>query len=217
MTEGGKGKDTDSRKASKPPTDRPQKKPGKGKSNDAPIKKGSSSPPPVTSGGIPKMDLSDQHEKACKVKVGDLLPAMQLADLAGKRVEDIQPLRGKKATVVVFWSGGPIELEYLQDIFDVVAESFSTAGVRIVAVNVGGAADVVSKSTEDLAAPDFTAFAMLLDSSGESLGKLVSGEAPSMPRTYVLDGEGKIRWFAIVVSREDRLLLAQTLRFLTRP
>jgi len=216
---GGIGNDAGSRgadrKSSQPATNDPQEKSGRrSKPNELPAEKGSSGPPPIGPTAIPAVYLTEQHEKVCKVNVGDSLPAMQLTDLAGESVEDIRPLLGKKATVVIFWTDAVVQLEHVQDIRGDVADSFAAAGVRIVAIHVGGAADVVRQSTADLADP---ALSVLLDSSGAALARVVSGESPSMPRTYVLDAEGKIRWFDIEVSRAARRDLARTLRFLTRP
>src|SRR5262245_24661770 len=53
---------------------------------------------------VPPVLLTKQHEALCRVKVGEAMPAIELAKVDGDKTK-LADLYGKAATVVVFWKG----------------------------------------------------------------------------------------------------------------
>ena len=152
----------------------------------------------------PKVTLSSEHRTTCKVFVGDKLPDMTLADLAGKETSLAETL-GKKLTVVVFWKSENI---YAQEQFTrlerEVADAFAEQGVTAVAVNVGDPADDV-KALAEKAGCDFSC---LLDADGAGFAKIATGK---LPRTYLCDAAGKIVWMDVEYSVSTRRELTNAL------
>src|SRR5262245_38989452 len=54
---------------------------------------------------MPKVVLSKNHEALCKLKVGDVLPSIELPVVGSNERKKLGDLFGKKATVVLFWKG----------------------------------------------------------------------------------------------------------------
>jgi peroxiredoxin len=143
----------------------------------------------------PKVVMSEGHAKTCLVKVGDAMPDLALADVAGDQ-HKWDELLGEKLTVVVFWSNdNRLGREQISRLNGETATPFKAAGVRVVAVNVGDPQEQIVDLLPEEDARDFT---VLLDESGEAFGKVATDH---LPRTYVLDAEGRIKWFDIEYSR----------------
>jgi peroxiredoxin len=156
---------------------------------------------------MPKVLLSEAHQKLCRVKVGDPFPQVQLADLARKK-HGLSELAGKKLTVVVFWNGKKSAArEELADLGSLVEKPFAARGVAVVGINTGDdpqlAAELVQQSGAE--------FVNLSDADGKAFAKVGSEK---LPRTYLLDASGKIVWFDIEYSRTTRQQLTQAIRFL---
>jgi hypothetical protein len=75
-----------------------------------------------------------------------------------------------------------------------------------VAVNVGDSVDVVKKIQQELESP----VPCLLDTDGSRFSEIASEK---LPRTYVLDAEGKILWFDVEYSRGMRRELRNAIFF----
>lgn len=153
---------------------------------------------------FPRVMLSEQHGKWCKVRVGDQLPAFELPNLDGTPVKS-PSLYGRAGTVVVFWSSDRwMARAALHDIGQLIAAKKVPAGVQVLGVAVGQSADAVEKATKaaNIAAPQ------LIDQSGEAFAQVGS---VALPRVYVLDGAGRIMWFDIEYSEATRRELRQSL------
>jgi len=167
-----------------------------------PVSKPEEPPPPPT---IPKVNLSDALRATCLVQVGDKLPDAELPDLEGK-TQPLGSLYGEKLTVVCFWTGASIySLEALSDLNADVAKPFADKGVRAVGISVRDTAETAKEKLKlaDVSLPT------LLDRDGAYFAKVATER---LPRTYVLDGEGKILWFDIEYSRSTRRDMVQTIK-----
>lgn len=157
---------------------------------------------------VPEVSLSQGHAALCKVKVGDTMPAIELAKVEDDAKASLSSLLGKKATVVVFWSPDRrMAREQLADMGPEVIEPFGKLGVEVVGIATETPA---ADATAALKAESAT-FANLVDADGKALG-LVGSE--KLPRTYVLDPDGKIVWFDIEYSHATRRELNAALRAL---
>ncbi len=137
----------------------------------------------------------------CRVRVGDQLPVMKLP-LAKGGEADLASLRGKQATVVLFWQDDPwMSATALRDLATEITPSEDVAVVGI-AVRQPSAelASAVEKSGAE--------FTQLVDSDGKAFERV---GMTKMPRVYVLDGSGKIVWFDIEYSQSTSRELQQTL------
>jgi peroxiredoxin len=156
---------------------------------------------------MPTVLLSEGHQALCRVKVGDTMPQMELEQLGGGR-RRLAELAGKKATVVVFWkSGRRMAYELLADLGPDVVEPFGGEGVAVVGICVGESPENAQTALERAGAE----FANLLDADGKAFAQVGSEK---LPRTYLLDPQGKILWFDIEYSLSTRRELHQALRAL---
>jgi alkyl hydroperoxide reductase subunit AhpC len=167
-------------------------------------------PPPT----IPKVNLSDELRANCLVKVGDAFPKADLPDCKGK-THSLASLYGKKLTVVCFWTtvSKRTELEAaaaLRSLTDDVDKPYRDNGVSVIAIEVArnladaDAWQAIRATVESLPYP------CLEDSKGQFLGKLCKDD--KVPRVFLLDAEGKIRWFDVEYSRLTREELVQGIR-----
>ena len=153
---------------------------------------------------VPLVHLSEQHQSASLVKQGDLLPEMQLTDSDGKS-HSLHALLGDRVTVVCFWSGeSPAAVQQLQDTGPEIVGPFKDRGVEVVSINYGQSAEEIRKVTEE------TAFSekVLMDPKGEALAKVATRY---LPRTYLVDKDGKIVWFDMEYSPSTRRHLIQAI------
>jgi peroxiredoxin len=155
---------------------------------------------------MPSVLMSKQDEAACKVKVGDAMPAIELPNLGGTDRTKLFDLLGKKATVVVFWKGDRrMSQQQLADIGADVVEPFGKQGVAV----VGVAVDESAKDAEATFKKSGANFLNLHDADGKAFAQVGNGR---LPRTYVLDPSGKILWFDIEYSLATRRELNRALR-----
>lgn len=159
---------------------------------------------------IPPVLLSDQHQAMCKVGVGDVMPAFELAQIDGEKAK-LADHFGKQATVVfVFKADQRMSRTGLADMeTDVVGEFgkqsvLGKQGVKVVAVAVDGSTEAVQKLMTDTKA----SFPVLLDPQ-EKFFAAVGTE--KLPRIYLLDSAGKILWFDIEYSLATRRELRRAL------
>lgn len=158
---------------------------------------------------LPKVMLSDVEASMCKIKVGDTMPDLQLPDLQGG-MQQLSKLLGPKLTVVAFWTATqPFAIEEIGDLGPVVAARFADHGVKVIGISERGSA-ASAKSALEKAAADFV---NLVDTDGKALA-LVATE--QLPRTYLLDANGKVIWFDIEYSRSTRRDLVHAIQFVLR-
>ena len=157
---------------------------------------------------IPKVALSKREEALCKVKVGDTMPAISLPQIGGSTAQ-LADLMGKTATVIVVWKGDRrMALEELADLGPDVIEPFGKDGVAVVGIAVNEPAESAQVTLTKAGAK----FTNLVDADGKAFAQVGSER---LPRTYVLDANGKIVWFDIEYSLTTRRELGQTLRAIT--
>jgi peroxiredoxin len=158
---------------------------------------------------MPHVLLSKKDEAACKVKVGDPMPAIELPKLGQANKTKLAELFGKNATVVVFWKGDRrMSQQQLADVRADIVEPFQNRGVSVVGVSV----DESAKDAEANVKKSGTNFPNLHDADGKAFAQVGSGR---FPRTYVLDPGGKIVWFDIEYSLATRRELHQALEAIT--
>ena len=156
---------------------------------------------------IPPVVLSKGHEALCRVKVGDAMPEIVLSRIGarGNRV-NLAELSGEKATVVVFWTANRrMAREQLADLRPDVIAPFGDEGVAV----VGIAVEESPESAESALRQAKADFPNLLDRDGEAFAKIGSDR---LPRTFLLDPQGKILWFDIEYSHATRRELHESLR-----
>jgi peroxiredoxin len=156
---------------------------------------------------IPTVLLSKQDASLCRLKVGDKMPAIALPQVGGgeKKLAD---LYGKKATFVVFWkSDRRMAQQQLADLGPDIIKPFGEKGVAVVGIAVKETAESASAALKKAGAD----FSNLLDADGEAFAQVGSER---LPRTYLLDPQGKILWFDIEYSVGTRRELRHALRFI---
>jgi len=159
--------------------------------------------------GMPNVTLSEQHSKLCPIKVGQDFPNLTLADQAGKP-QELSKLRGRY-TLVVLWSASvPAAVEELGDLEAYAYQPYKNVGLKVVAVHTPAGK---TKQPNDVLAKLKPTFTTLNDTTGELWDKLGKG---SLPRTFLLDDQGKVLWFDIEYSRETRRQLQQAMQAVFR-
>lgn len=159
-------------------------------------------PPPKPT--IPNVVLSEEQKATNLVQVGDRLPETTLPNLAGETV-DLKSLRGERLTVVVFWAGDdPYAEQEIGDLQADVADDYADKGVRVVGVYVGGAAEAAGKQVGDQGVK----YPVVLDADQAYFQKVATKH---LPRTYVLDAEGKVLWLDLGYSESTLRDLLQTI------
>jgi peroxiredoxin len=155
---------------------------------------------------MPPVLMTDEHAKTCVVKVGDSMPAVELKDVNGKQ-QSLSKLLGEKLTVVLFWTGKqPYAVQELTDLEPDVALPYGSQGVNVVAISEGHD----SASSKQIAGETGATFPVLVDADGVALAAVAHAK---LPRTYLLDGDGKILWFDLEYSRSTRRDLQRAIRF----
>ena len=158
---------------------------------------------------IPPVTLSKSHQALCKVKVGDVMPRVELPKVGDNALAKLADLSGEKATVIVFWKGDRrMAREQLADIGPDVVEPFADKGVAV----VGIAVDETAQNAQSTLQKAEANFPNLLDTGGKAFAQVGSQR---LPRTYVLDAQGKVVWFDIEYSHSTRRELHQALRAIT--
>jgi peroxiredoxin len=158
---------------------------------------------------MPHVLLSKGDEAACKVKVGDTMPTIELPKLGGTSKTKLADLYGKNGTVVVFWKGDRrMSQQQLADIRRDVVDPFQNEGVAV----VGVAVDESGQDAEATVKKSGATIPNLHDADGKAFAQIGSGR---FPRTYVLDPSGKIVWFDIEYSLATRRELHQALKVIT--
>jgi peroxiredoxin len=159
-------------------------------------------PPPVPT--IPKVSLTEALAATCVVKVGDTLPEATLPNLGGKAIE-LRSLRGEKLTVVCFWKADNLySVEELRELAKDVAGPYAAKGVRIVAIDEGDTPQAAGEKFQSTGAT----FACLLDPDGAYFKRVATEK---LPRTYLVDAQGKILWFDIEYSQSTQRDLVQAI------
>jgi peroxiredoxin len=158
---------------------------------------------------IPPVVMSRSHEALCRVKVGDTMPEIVLPRIGdGSDRTNLAELAGEKATVVVFWTADRrMAHEQLADLGRDVVDLFGDRGVAVIGIAVNESERSADEALQQAGAE----FPNLLDPHGDAFAKVGSDR---LPRTYLLDSQGKILWFDIEYSLTTRRELNRALRAL---
>lgn len=160
-------------------------------------------PPPKPT--VPEVHLPEALAATCLVKVGDALPDATLPDLNGKATE-LRSRFGAKLTVVCFWKSDNVyAIEELRDLQKLTSAPGMDQGVRVVAINEGE----TPKPAADAFQATGATFPCLLDPDGSYFRKVATDK---LPRTYLVDAQGKILWFDIEYSLSTQRDLPQAIR-----
>ena len=142
---------------------------------------------------MPSVHLSEGHKALCRVKVGDQLPELTLEASDGDRTSLVDHY-GETLTVVFFWTADRYQArDQLRDMDPEILRPFSNRGVRVVGIVVGDPTPETKRWLSD----SRVTFPNLLDRDQAAFAKVGSEK---LPRTYLLDGKGKILWFDIEYS-----------------
>jgi peroxiredoxin len=129
-----------------------------------------------------------------------------LPQIGGSGQAKLADLMGKKATVVVFWkSDRRMTQQQLADMQRDVVDPYGQRGVAVVGIAVNereADAQAILKKAR-------VTWPNLLDATGQAFAQLGSEK---LPRTYLLDSQGKILWFDLEYSMATRRDLMQALR-----
>lgn len=196
---------TPAKKPAEPPATSAADESVKPTPDDTAAKPASPKEPVTIPDGVPPVLLTKQHANLCRVKVGDALPAIELPTATGNKKTKLSDLYGKAATVVVFWAGDR-EMSHMElaDLATDVIEPFGAKGVAVVGVAVKEQADKATSAVKEVGKE----IPMLVDDKGAAFAQIGSR---NLPRTFVLDANGRILWFDIEYSHATRRELKQAL------
>ncbi len=154
---------------------------------------------------MPRIALSEQHARACPIKLWQEFPNVTLTDQAGQQ-QELHKLRGKFTLIVVWSASEPAAVEELGDLEAYAYQPYKNVGLNVIAVHTMAGRTKPPQEALQKFRPTFT---ILHDTKGE-LWAAVGKE--SLPRTFLLDGDGKVIWFDIEYSRTTRRQLQQALQ-----
>lgn len=141
--------------------------------------------------------LAGASPSRAALRIGGTLPATSLPALQGPAVRVPDGLRGK-VVVLHFWTVGCSSCKEEMPAMESLYRDYKKRGLEILAVNVGQQPDEVKNFVRELR----TTYPMLLDQN-RSAAKLY--EVTGVPRTYILDRKGVIRYKIIGGATEELL------------
>jgi hypothetical protein len=154
----------------------------------------------------PKVVLSEGHQATCLKGIGDQVEDVTVTDIIGSK-HKLKGLLSDRLTLIVFWNEKSIAgLEQFRRIPVDVLGTFATHRVKVIAANVGGDIAKTRLLTGDAA----DKIVSLVDSDSKLFLQFATAR---VPRTYVLDKDGKILWFDIEYSQSTRRDLANALTY----
>jgi cytochrome c biogenesis protein CcmG, thiol:disulfide interchange protein DsbE len=131
------------------------------------------------------------------LRIGDLPPRGVLSDLKGRIVRLPDDYRGK-VLIIHFWAVGCSSCKVEMSAMESLYASNAGKGLAIVAVNVGQGRDTVEKMVKTLG----ISYGVLLDSDRSMAQRY---DVVGIPRTYLIDRSGIIRYKIVGESSEDFL------------
>ena len=100
----------------------------------------------------------------------------------------------------------PLALWQLDDLSADVIEVYKDNGVQVVAICVKAELADVGTALEKVE----VSYPILVDEDGSAFAQVATTH---LPRTYVLDSNGKILWFDLGYARETRRQMDQAIRY----
>ncbi len=154
----------------------------------------------------PSVLLSTQHAAACRVKPDDGFPDLSLQTPDGTASRLAEHF-GQRLTVVVFWDcQHPMSIEQVSRLDQEVRQLYGGVGVGVVAINVGDSAEALQKLLSQID----HGFVTLWDRDRQAYAQVATG---LMPRTFLLDADGKILWLDVEYSRSTRRQLRNAILY----
>ncbi|MCP4193082.1 MAG: redoxin domain-containing protein [Planctomycetaceae bacterium] len=145
----------------------------------------------------PIVSLSTEHAASCKVRVGDLFPALDLKTMDGQ-LGSLEKEYGDRLTVAIFWNlQHPMSIEQVARINKELLTPFQNAGVNVVAINVGDTVDDVKSFMQNVNC----GAAQFLDEGASGFQQIAEH---ILPRTYLIDATGTVCWLDLEYSRSTR-------------
>ncbi len=154
---------------------------------------------------MPEVVMTEAHEATCRVKPGEKVPDVTLADLQGNQ-QQLARLTGERGTVLLFWSATvPYSVHWLEDLAADVDGKYP--GVNVVAVNEK---DTLEEAQQLAAAARFP----ILQDPGQAFFHQVATEI--LPRIYLLGPDREVLWLGIDYQEGTRRDFNTALEFLTK-
>ncbi len=121
--------------------------------------------------------------RAGRLKAGDSFPELAKFKLEGKVPQDLHG----KVVLVDFWASwcGPCQASF--PVLEELNKHYAAQGLVILAVSV----DEKKSDMDDFLTKHPVSFAVVRD-AGQSL--VAAADISSMPTSFILDGEGRVRW-----------------------
>jgi peroxiredoxin len=124
--------------------------------------------------------------EAAAPRIGSTLLPLTLLDVKGMPIRIPESVRGK-VLVLHFWQIGCSSCELEMPAMDGLYSQYRRRGLEILAVNVGQKNELVQKFAVELG----VSYPLLIDAQGKSAALY---GATDVPRTYVTDRKGVIRY-----------------------
>lgn len=154
----------------------------------------------------PIVIMSSKHKETCLKMIGDKIQDVDVTDIANSN-HKISKLLSDKLTVLIFWQERSLPaMEQFRRIPIDVLGSFAKHRVKVIAANVGGDVAKTRKITGDAA----DKIVSLVDKDAKLFQQFATSR---MPRTYLLDNEGKILWFDIEYSQSTQRELNNAINY----
>ena len=160
---------------------------------------------PTTEPYTPIVVMSDEHRKTCHVFVGDVMPDFKLPDRENTDRKLLDSL-GERLTAVVIWNA---DNRFAMDQFEELGRDLiplKELGVETIAIHTGPLPDNYQQLCEKYA----DGVLCLSDAEGSYFKTIAQSR---LPRTYLLDADGKILWLDIEYSRTTRQDLRNAIHF----
>ena len=154
----------------------------------------------------PQVELSEQQKKACLKQVGDKLDDITIKDVTNRDVQ-LREVLSDRLTVLILWSEKSVAgYEQFRRIPVDVLAKFAPHRIKVVAANVGGTVQETQRLTGKAANK-------VLSLADRDAALFKQFATTGVPRTYVLDAEGRVVWFDIEYSESTRRALDNTLTY----
>lgn len=155
----------------------------------------------------PNVLFSKAHRDTCVKFINDTIdPNTTVTDINGSD-HKLVSLLSDRLTVLIFWQEESVlGLEQFRRIPVDILATFASHRVKVIAANVGG--DVAS--TKRITGDGADKIDSLVDRQGALFQQFAKSE---VPRTYVLDKDGKILWMDLEYSQSTRRSLANALTY----
>lgn len=145
----------------------------------------------------PIVIMSSRHKATCLKVIGDKIGNVEVTDIT-KSNHKLSELLSDKLTVLIFWQEQSLPaMEQFRRIPVEILGSYAKHRVKVITANVGGGLEQTRKITGDAA----DKIVSLVDSDSKLFQQFAKSH---IPRTYLLDKDGKILWFDMEYSKSTR-------------